>query len=198
MKNIPKIVKMKANKGFYKWAWDTVVGCKNGCEYCYAKHITEAVHHRDFSKVLYFNDLWDEPAKVKPSLIFVDHFSDIMGDWVPAEWIQKVISVAESLPKHEFLFMTKNPVRYTDFKFPNNCILGVTIESPKEWVRAKIIEYLPNRKMASVEPILGDFTGYDFSQFEFVVVGALWTFDDKPLDKRFYDTVKHSKIYYTR
>lgn len=192
------IVKMKLSSGFYKWAWDTVVGCKNGCPYCCAKHIVEEVHHRDFTKVLYYNDIWDEPSKVEPSLIFVNHYSDIMGDWVKADHIQKIIDTARSLPLHDFLFMTKNPIRYQHFEFPDNCILGVTVESPDLWWRAEIMEYLTNRKMCSVEPILGDFTGYDFSQFEFVVVGALITFDDKEHDKRFYDTVKHSKIYYTR
>lgn len=199
MKNSP-IIMMKQSAGFYQWAWDTVVGCKNGCEYCYAKRIIEKTHRRDFTKVLYFNDLWDEPAKVKPSLIFVNHFSDIMGEWVRADYIQRIIDTAKSLPEHEFLFMTKNPSRYYDFDFPDNCILGVTIESPDKWWRAETLKEVKprSRQMCSVEPILGDFTGYDFSQFELVVVGALWTFDDQPLDKRFYDTVKHKNIYYTR
>jgi protein gp37 len=121
-----------------------------------------------------------------------------MGEWVPDAWINKIISVAKELPDHEFLFMTKNPIRYHLFEWPGNCILGVTIESPDKWWRSKIMEELNTRKMASVEPILGDFTGYDFSQFELVVVGALITFDKSEPDKRFYDTVKHPNIYYTR
>jgi protein gp37 len=121
-----------------------------------------------------------------------------MGDWVHADHIQKVIDTARSLPDHRFMFMTKNPLRYKEFDFSDNCILGVTVESPAEWWRVEIMEWIPGRKMASVEPILGDFTGYYFSMFEFVVVGALWKFNDEPLDKQYYDTVKHDKIYYTR
>jgi protein gp37 len=189
---------MKRSSGFYNWAWDTVVGCKNGCWYCYAKHIVEKNHRRKFEDVMYYNDLWNEPAKVPPSVIFVNHFADIMGDWVPKEWIQKVIDTAWKFNEHNFLFMTKNPARYKEFAFPANCILGVTIESPAEWWRADIMKDIEGRQIASVEPILGDFTGYYFSQFEYVVIGALLRFDGTKFTHEFYDTVKHGMKYYTR
>jgi protein gp37 len=48
--------------------------------------------------------------------------------------------------------------------------------------------------MCSCEPILGSFKGYDFSQFEFVVIGEL---DGKGNYKN-YRTVRHKKIYYKR
>lgn len=192
------LVKMKKSKGFYNWAWDTVVGCKNGCPYCYAKHIVEKTHRRKFEDVMYFDGLWDEPAKVPPSTIFVNHYSDIMGDWVRKEWIQRIIDTAWKLNEHNFLFMTKNPARYKEFEFPANCILGVTIESPDRWWRAEIIKEYKNRQLASVEPILGDFAGYDFSQFEYVVIGALLKFDGSKFTHKYYDTVKHPMIYYTR
>jgi len=191
-------VKMKRSAGFYQYAWDTVVGCKNGCDYCYARKKFSRNPNRKFERIMFFNDLWDEPGKVDPCMIFVNHFTDIMGEWVSDEWINRIIKVAKSLPEHEFLFMTKLPDRYTDFEFSDNCILGVTIESPAEWWRAEVMKQFTSRKMASVEPILGDFTGYDFSQFELVVVGALITFDKSEPDKRFYDTVKHPNIYYNR
>jgi protein gp37 len=189
---------MKRSSGFYNWAWDTVVGCKNGCSYCYAKHIIELTHRRKFEDVMYYNDLWDEPGKTDPSTIFVNHYSDIMGDWVPKEWIQRVIDTAWKLPEHNFLFMTKNPKRYREFEFPMNCVLSVTIETPDQWWRAEEIKDLPQRKVASIEPILGDFTGVDFSMFEYVVVGALLKFDGSKFTHEFYDTVKHPMIYYTR
>jgi hypothetical protein len=74
----------------------------------------------------------------------------------------------------------------------------VTIESPAEWWRADIMKDIEGRQIASVEPILGDFTGYDFSQFEYVVIGALLRFDGTKFTHEFYDTVKHGMKYYTR
>jgi hypothetical protein len=48
--------------------------------------------------------------------------------------------------------------------------------------------------MISIEPIMGDFTGYDFSQFELVVVGLLFgTMKKVRFD---VNSIKHDNIYY--
>ena len=180
---------MQLSKGFYKWGWGIIEGCRNGCEYCYAKKKIEK-RGRDFTKLVFRTYLLNEPFKVKPSRIFVNHLGDIMC--VPDNWVNEIINVCRELPEHTFIFMTKLPERYKEFDFSDNCILGVTIESPDKWWRTGLMN--GNRQMCSVEPILGDFTGYDFSQFEFVVVGSLIENNTH----EFYDTVKHEKIYYTR
>ena len=184
------MISMHKSKGFYRWAWSVYEGCQNDCDYCYARKRTK----RDFRIPIFREHLLSEPYKVKPSMIFVNWLGDIMGDWVPSEWINLILKVCRDLPMHSFLFMTKLPERYSHFDFPDNCILGVTIEKPERWWRAEVMQRYSGRKMCSVEPILGDFTGKDFSQFEFVVVGCLIGSDDK----RFYDSVSHPKIYYTR
>jgi protein gp37 len=184
------MVRMIRSAGFYRWAWDPIEGCKNGCEYCYAaKEVDE------FTTPKFFEERLQEPTKVKPSRIFVNHLSDIMGKWVDREWIEKVIEVCRSLPKHEFLFMTKNPERYKEFEFSDNCILGVTIEKPQYWYRAEMMSSLNSRKMVSIEPIQGSFKGYDFKQFEFVVVGSLI---NGKVREDLYRTINHWKVYYKR
>jgi len=40
-----------------------------------------------------------------------------------------VLKVVKETPKATFLFLTKNPARYLEFNFPNNVILGATIET---------------------------------------------------------------------
>jgi protein gp37 len=181
-------VAMNQSKGFYRWGWDVITGCEEDCWYCYAKK-----YRKDFRPK--FNErLLGEPYKVEPAMIFVNWLGDVMGEKIQSEWIEKILGVCRDLPDHTFLFMTKNPARYGEFKFPNNCILGVTIENPYNWWKAGVMEQYSDRKMCSIEPILGDFTGRDFSQFEFVVVGSLIGSDSH----EYYETVKHSKIYYTR
>ena len=182
--------RMYRNKGFYKWGWGIVEGCQNGCEYCYAAK-RSARRGRDFTVPIFRESLLGEPAKVKPSRIFVNHLGDIMC--FDSDVVNKIIDVCRGLPEHEFLFMSKLPEKYSEYSFPDNCVLGVTIESPDKWSRAKVMKKY-KRTMCSVEPILGDFTGKDFSQFEYVVVGSL-----KENNKHdYYDSVKHDKIYYTR
>lgn len=179
---------MTQSKGFYRWAWDIIVGCKHGCPYCYA------AHKKNFTTPRFNEYLLNEPYKIKPAMIFVNWLGDIMGEWVPAEWIEKILKVANDLPEHTFLFMTKNPKRYAEFTFPGNCLIGVTVETPDSWDRVEIMSAYKDRKMCSVEPIMGDFTGKDFSQFELVVVGSLIGSNSH----EYYETVKHSNIYYTR
>ena len=57
------------------------------------------------------------------------------NSWVPREWIEKVLSVVRSKPKSMFLFLTKNPKRYLDFrdKFSDNVVLGVTLETNRDY-----------------------------------------------------------------
>jgi protein gp37 len=177
---------MIKSKGFYRHAWDPVEGCKNGCWYCYA-----AKEVKDFTMPKFFEERLIEPSQVKPSIIFVNHLSDIMGDWVPTEWIQKVIDVCRSLPEHLFIFMTKNPKRYYEFEFPDNCVLSVTVEGPEQYWRVEAMKGIKNRKLASIEPCLGSFEGLDLSQFEAVVVGPLLG----SKDRKYLDTIDHNNVF---
>lgn len=57
----------------------------------------------------------DEPAKVKTGkLIFVGSMTDLFGEWVSDEWIRQVFEACRKAPRHEYLFLTKNPGRYFD------------------------------------------------------------------------------------
>lgn len=190
---ISMLPRMDLSRGHYKWAWDVIEGCRNGCPYCFARKKIEA-RGQDFETPVFREDRINEPYKVGPCRIFVNQLSDIVGDWIPGEWVERVLSVCRDLPEHDFIIQTKLPEKFTKYRFPDNCILGVTITKPEEWYRADIMKKYKNRKMCSLEPIQGDFTGKDFSQFEFVVIGCFIGEESK----EFYNTVDHQKIYYTR
>lgn len=56
----------------------------------------------------------DEPKKwEKPRTIFVCSMADLFGEWVPDEWIHEVFKACEAAPQHRYLFLTKNPGRYS-------------------------------------------------------------------------------------
>jgi protein gp37 len=84
--------------------------------------------------------------------------ADLFGDWVPAEWINEVLKTVKETPWHTFLFLTKNPKRYLEFQFPNNCWLGITLtgEEPTFQVaeRSIILSDIKNVKFVSYEPLL--------------------------------------------
>ena len=106
---------------------------------------------------------------------------DLFGDFIPSNWIQRVLEHATHFPKTNFLFLTKNPARYHEFlgEMPKNAILGATIETNNDqiFLTSMISEAPPpsgryaamkdldwDKKIVSIEPVL-DFEPKTFSQW---------------------------------
>lgn len=51
--------------------------------------------------------------KKKRANIFVCSMADLFGEWVPDEWIRKVFDACCAAPQHNYMFLTKNPERYS-------------------------------------------------------------------------------------
>ena len=191
---------MIASKGWYQWNWNPVIGCRHSCIYCYAKPYAERRGWiKDYSQPEFNEKDLNEPKKLrKPAIIFVCAFADLFGDWVPAEWIKRVIQVIEETPQHTYVFLTKNPKRYTEFAFPPNVYLGVTVEGPDKMFRAEVLRDIPGRKFCSIEPIRGDFTGVDLSMFDWVVAGYMLYSKTTKIEKQWLKSVSHHNLYLIR
>jgi len=163
--------------------WNPVIGCKHICHYCWARRLAETRlkrtrKYRDgFKPKLYEEEL---KAKFRPNeFVFVSDMGDLLGSWVPKDWILKVLKHIAKFPRTTFLLLTKNPARYLEFKDVlgqmDNIILGATIETdnspmykvyrisrappPDERIKAMISLRHSGfaNLMVSIEPIL-DFT----------------------------------------
>ena len=153
--------------------WNPVSGCLHQCTYCWARRLAEGKlknskrYKHGFTPKLNVEEF---NRKLRGEVIFVSDMGDLFGDFVPDEWIVEVLENIRRFPNKLFLFLTKNPSRYKDFDFPENAILGATIETdkdvnygkiskapkPSERIRA-MINLNWNMKFLSIEPIL-DFT----------------------------------------
>jgi len=128
---------------FVTLTWNPVVGCKHLCKYCWARKLalTKLVNsHRykdGFKPKLIEKEL--QRKFRKNELVFVSDMGDLFGDWVPKDWIKKVLECIKNNPQTIFLLLTKNPKRYLEFvdEFPPNCILGITIETNKDIINTK-------------------------------------------------------------
>ena len=80
-----------------------------------------------FSPTFHAGRLKEVTPGQKPMKIFVSSMGDLFGNWVPNEWIEAVLEVVRACPQHTFQFLTKNPVRYRDFEWPENAWLGATV-----------------------------------------------------------------------
>lgn len=164
---------------FITETWNVVIGCKHDCSYCWAQKLAEGRlkslggrYVDGFKPKLIEKELH---RKFKPdAFVFVSDMGDMFGDWVPKEWIIKVINHIKKFPDTTFLFLTKNPNRYFEFLeiIPQNVILGATIETNRDYKHiskalsvAKRFEAMSrietHRCFISIEPIMY----FDFNKF---------------------------------
>ncbi len=159
--------------------WNPVVGCLHWCSYCWARRLAETKlknveRYRDgFKPKLVEKEL---NRRFHKKYVFAVDMGDLFGDWVPSEWILKVIEAIKNSPSSYFLFLTKNPKRYMEFLdfYPENVVLGSTIETnrdysvskaPPTFERYKYMVDLPvEKKLVSIEPIM-DFDSETFVQW---------------------------------
>ena len=143
--------------GWCSMTWNPVIGCKNNCNYCYA---------RTMNKRFKFIKNWNSPEwkeksfkkkfPKKPQRIFVGSMSEI-AHW-EREWMEKVLDKIKLYPQHIFQFLTRESKVYRKYIFPNNCWLGITVTGNKEACYFDFGVAPENAnliKFVSIEPILG-------------------------------------------
>lgn len=196
------------NRTKIEWAdytWNPTVGCRRGCEYCYARKINDRFGIiPKWSEPQFFPERMNEPAKVKkPSIIFVGSMSDLIADVSNQEEhaiVKGIIKVVEDIPRHRFMFLTKRPENYQMFTFPANAMLGTSIErrSPVTHQRMNDLLGLSTRakKFVSFEPLMGsvNFDNFYFD-IDLVIVGAMTGTVLIP-KKNWFDQINHPNIFY--
>ena len=191
---------MKNKIGWCDMTWNPVWGCRNHCEYCYARGIAKRFYKqiyklefrrhferhptwawtgdylsglKDF-KPTFLNAQFNKKLPKKPQRIFVGSMSEIY--YWQEEWIEMVIEKVKQYPQHTFQFLTRYPEVYDNYIWPKNCWLGVTIT--KEEDKKRGIPYLfitsCNITFVSVEPLLGSVDPVAFSNanIDWVIIGA--------------------------
>lgn len=112
---------------FVSHTYNPIRGCLHECIYCYVKSMPNYnPKPRLVEKELKY-------SLGEDNTIFVGSASDMFGQWVPEDWIKKVLERTHRF-YNTYLFQTKNPCRFKDFYnlFPYKTILGTTIETNRD------------------------------------------------------------------
>jgi len=190
----------KPSGNMYPWAytWNPIGGrCPHECGYCYVGKF------RRMGLKKYEGELYLDEKAFKDNLtipegyvIFVQSMGDLFAYGIDETWIWQVLNYICKFPETTFLLQTKNPERFLDFDIPQNCILGTTLETNRDYKITKAPSpkeryytfYMLNnardvegnkfyRFMVSIEPIM-DFDLGILDQWiqeinpEFVSIGA--------------------------
>lgn len=156
-----KQAKPKGSRGieWTDYTWNPVQGCKHSCRWtmpdgsiaeCYAETIANRVAQKAYPHGFehhYWNpQKLDAPLKLKsPARIFLDSMSDLMGHWVPAEQVQRVLEVCREAGWHQFQLLTKNAPRLLEFEFPSNVWVGVS--APPSQMFGRTLSFAQQQRM---------------------------------------------------
>ena len=141
------------------YVWNPCTGCQHGCKYCYARKMAYRLKGRfgypvdDPFRPVFHKDRLSEPVSLNKTCqkIFVCSMGDLFGKWIPRTWIEQVLDVVEVCPDNIFIFLTKNPERYSEFVFPENAWLGYSTTGTLFFKWPK--NTLGNIRFVSIEPM---------------------------------------------
>jgi len=168
------------------YTWNPVTGClgpdgKGVCPYCYARDIALRFpegYPKGFNPDLRENRLAapqntrlpDDPAK---RYCFVCSMADLFGDWVPLDWINKVIDQVRAAPDWTFIFLTKNPKRLVDIDWPTNAWVGATVDMQSRVTVAveSLAKVKASVRFVSCEPLCEQLT-FPSMPFEWLIIGG--------------------------
>ena len=116
------------------------------------------IFHQEQVGPVRYSDEMITATNIITSLAHFSKYVIVMREWVPDSWIEDVLYACAKHPQHNYLFLTKNPKRYTQYGVPSgkgNMWYGTTVTNSEDMERIYQLPSLLNT-FASIEPLLED------------------------------------------
>jgi protein gp37 len=190
------------NKTKIEWCdytWNPIVGCQNGCSWCWARRMNKRFGMiKNFEDPRFFPSRLTEPEKLsKHSVIAVCLMGDIFSPGVESDWIDLVMYSIRKMD-HTFMLLTKFPQRFMDFAIPPNCWLGTSISSNEDAHRVDFLSSMTCKytKFVSIEPLLGMVDQVNLAEIDHVYVGAQTGAKRVIPQKEWIASIRHHSILF--
>jgi len=166
-----------------RWTWNPVVGCKHGCTYCYARDFARR-QKWDFEKPELFMHRLAAPKNsgIPKGMenvsgirnVFTVSMGDLFGEWVPDNWIQKVMNAVNDNPQWNYIFLTKNPKRLKSFEWPDHAWAGTTVDCQDRVTQAEeaFRDLKAKTRFVSVEPFNEPIRFNHLEYFNWLIIGG--------------------------
>ena len=149
-----------------------VVGCPNGCNYCYARKLNTRFNWiRNWDNPQFFPERLKGFESKKPKSVFINSMSDI-GHW-KVEWKDEVFKAIFNNPQHTYIALTKCeevdiPYWLKQGKLRGRFFLGQT------QTKGTVFNGFNDRyrDFLSIEPLLGEVHFNGFGGIRMVIIGA--------------------------
>ena len=151
--------------------WNCFVGCNYNCTYCkksFQAQMRRQIHNCEFcgNYIPHFHKdrLFKKLPETKgDQFIWVGSSGDI--SFIEDNDMEMILQKVEINSNKVFFFQTKNPIWFNNWDFPENTLLGITLETnihypeiseaPKPWKRVVDFYFVEHpRKIITIEPIL--------------------------------------------
>ncbi len=151
--------------------WNPFVGCHFDCKYCYSSFRRQAKRQKHNCMKCYNFEPHEHPERLKNYLPRTGEeqfiFTCANGDvsFCSTDFLEKIIGKIRKEPAKNFLIQSKNPKTFERVEFPDNVLLGITLETNlDEYVVSKAPAYSKRyedfkkikqpHKMVTIEPVM--------------------------------------------
>lgn len=169
---------------FITRTWNPLAGqCQYRCIYCWAQGVKGLTSKYNLTKYKGKPRLHEKSFNIrfKPGdFVFISDMTELFAPNIPDEYIIRIFKVVENNPQAKFLVLTKNPERYVTLlaegiRYPNNLILGATIESNRSYPEISKAPPQPDR-LYWMSQLADDIFGFN----TFISVEPILDFDLEP------------------
>ena len=112
----------------------------------------------------------------EPARIFIGSMIELFGiDWIPYEWMSKILKVVEDNLQLTCQFLTEIPANLAHFTFSENCWCGTTVRCESELDRILDLDKTQTSSVnfGSFEPLHSDIPHtFHIQELDWVIIGA--------------------------